>query len=140
MPALPLLSYRARAVPAASSKERSRSAGVEIGARSQNSRTKPPGYVRHAELLAAGPDAYDTCGFRGPAVLVSLDARPDCVLSEISDHTSVLKLIAETRTPPALTRRDTVATAPLGALDLMSAPAFLTPPELSEPALKWCIR
>ena len=87
-----------------------------------------PGYVRHAEQLVAGPDAYDTYGFRVPAVIVSPYARPDCVLSDVFDHTSVLKLIEEKWNLPALTRRDAAATAPLGALDLAAPPAFLTPP------------
>jgi phospholipase C len=96
-----------------------------------------PGYVRHAEQLVAGPDAYDTYGFRVPAVIVSPYARPDCVLSEVYDHTSVLKLIEEKWNLPALTRRDAAATSPLGALDLTSAPTFLTPPELPAPRLAW---
>jgi phospholipase C len=96
-----------------------------------------PGYVRHAERLVAGPDAYDTYGFRVPAVMVSPYARPDCVLSDIFDHTSVLKLIEEKWNLPALTRRDAAATSPLGALDLTAPPAFLTPPELPAPALAW---
>jgi phospholipase C len=96
-----------------------------------------PGYVRHAEQLVAGPDSYDTYGFRVPAVIVSPYARPDCVLSEIFDHTSVLRLIEEKWNLPALTRRDATATSPLGALDLAAAPAFLTPPELPAPALAW---
>ena len=96
-----------------------------------------PGYVRHAERLVAGPDAYDTYGFRVPAVIVSPYARPDCVLSDIFDHTSVLKLIEEKWNLPALTLRDAAATSPLGALDLTAPPAFLTPPELPAPALAW---
>jgi phospholipase C len=96
-----------------------------------------PGYVRNAEHLVAGPDAYDTYGFRVPAVIVSPYARPDCVLSDVFDHTSVLKLIEEKWNLPALTRRDAAAISPLGALDLASAPAFLTPPELPAPALAW---
>lgn len=63
-------------------------------------------------------------------MIVSPYARPDCALSEIFDHTPVLKLIEEKWNLPALTRQDAAATAPLGALDLMSAPALLTPPEL----------
>ena len=43
-------------------------------------------------------------GFRVPAVIVSPYARPDCVLSEVFDHTSVLKLIEEKWNLPALTR------------------------------------
>jgi phospholipase C len=96
-----------------------------------------PGYVRHAEQLVAGPGAYDTYGFRVPAVIVSPYARPDCVLSDVFDHTSVLKLIEEKWNLPALTRRDAAATSPLGALDLTAQPAFLTPPRLPAPALAW---
>jgi len=96
-----------------------------------------PSYVRHAERLVAGPDAYDTYGFRVPAVIVSPYARPDCVLSDVFDHTSVLKLIEEKWNLPALTQRDAAATSPLGALDLTAPPAFLTPPELPAPALAW---
>jgi phospholipase C len=96
-----------------------------------------PGYVRHAQQLVTGPDAYDTYGFRVPAVIVSPYARPDCVLSDVFDHTSVLKLIEEKWNLPALTRRDAAATAPLGALDLTAPPAFLTPPRLPAPALAW---
>jgi phospholipase C len=96
-----------------------------------------PGYVRHAEQLVAGPNAYDTYGFRVPAVIVSPYARPGCVLSDVFDHTSVLKLIEEKWNLPALTRRDAAATSPLGALDLLAAPSFLPPPELPAPALAW---
>ena len=96
-----------------------------------------PGYVRHAEQLVAGPDAYDTYGFRVPAVIVSPYARRGCVLSDVFDHTSVLKLLQEKWNLPALTRRDAAATSPLGALDLTAPPAFQTPPELPAPALAW---
>jgi phospholipase C len=96
-----------------------------------------PGYVRHAEQLVAGPDGYDTYGFRVPAVIASPYARRNCVLSDIFDHTSVLKLIEEKWNLPALTRRDAAANSPLGALDLTAPPAFLTPPDLPAPALAW---
>jgi phospholipase C len=96
-----------------------------------------PGYVRQAEKIVIGPDAYDTYGFRVPAVIVSPYARPDCVLSDVFDHTSVLKLVEQKWNLPALTRRDAAATSPLGALDLTAPPAFLTPPELPAPALAW---
>jgi len=49
----------------------------------------------------------------------------------------VLKLVEEKWNLPALTRRDAAATAPLGLLDLDGPPAFLEPPKLPEPALKW---
>jgi phospholipase C len=96
-----------------------------------------PGYVRQAEQLVKGPGVYDNYGFRVPAVIVSPYARPDCVLSDTFDHTSVLKLIAEKWNLPPLTRRDAAARSPLGALDLSAPPAFLTPPELPAPALAW---
>jgi phospholipase C len=65
-----------------------------------------------------GPSTYDRLGFRVPAVIVSPYARPDFVLRDVLDHTSVLKLIEEKWNLPSLTRRDAAATSPLGALDL----------------------
>ncbi len=38
---------------------------------------------------------------------------------------------------PPLTRRDAAAESPLDALDLDAAPAFLTPPDLPKPTLRW---
>jgi phospholipase C len=76
-------------------------------------------------------------GFRVPAVIVSPYARPDCVVSDVLDHTSVLKLIEEKRNLPSLTRRDAEAKSPIGALDLAGPPSFLTPPELPAPTLAW---
>ena len=96
-----------------------------------------PGYVRHAEQLVAGPGAYDTYGFRVPAVIVSPYARPDYVASQVFDHTSVLKLLEHKWNLPPLTARDAAAAAPLGALDLDGEPAFLTPPTLPAPGLPW---
>jgi phospholipase C len=96
-----------------------------------------PGYVKDAENPDTEPMRYDRYGFRVPAVLVSPYARPGCVLSEVFDHTSVLKLIEEKWNLPALTRRDAAALSPLGALDLSAPPAFLEPPGLPEPGLKW---
>ncbi len=96
-----------------------------------------PGYVRRAADLVSEHRQYDSYGFRVPAVIVSPYARPDCVLSEVFDHTSVLKLIEEKWNLPALTRRDAAAISPIGALDLNSAPAFATPPQLPAPSLTW---
>jgi phospholipase C len=96
-----------------------------------------PGFVRHAEDLVCEPLQYDTYGFRVPAVIVSPYARPDCVLPDVFDHTSVLKLVEEKWNLPALTRRDAAASAPLAALDLSGPPAFLKPPELPGPSLAW---
>jgi phospholipase C len=96
-----------------------------------------PGYVRHAQDLVCEPRQYDTYGYRVPAVIVSPYARPDCVLSDVFDHTSVLKLVEEKWNLPALTRRDAAAAAPLAALDFAAPPAFSTPPELPPPSLTW---
>jgi phospholipase C len=96
-----------------------------------------PHHVKGAETPDGQTLRYDRYGFRVPAVVVSPYARPDCVLSEVFDHTSVLKLAGEKWNLPALTRRDAAANSPLSALDLTSPPAFLTPPELPEPALPW---
>jgi phospholipase C len=96
-----------------------------------------PGHVKDAETLDEEPMCYDRYGFRVPAVLVSPYARRDCVLSDVFDHTSVLKLVEEKWNLPALTERDAGALSPLGALDLSAPPAFLEPPKLPEPALKW---
>jgi phospholipase C len=78
---------------------------------------------------------YDRYGFRVPAVIVSPYARPNAVLHDILDHTSILRLVEDKWNLPPLTRRDAAATSPIGALDLAAAPAFLTPPALPPPAL-----
>jgi phospholipase C len=96
-----------------------------------------PHYVRQAQQQVEGPNAYDNYGFRVPAVIVSPYARRDCVVSDLFDHTSVLKLVEEKWNLPALTRRDAAANSPIGALDLSAPPAFLKPPELPAPALAW---
>jgi phospholipase C len=96
-----------------------------------------PGAVKNAANLDEGPRRYDRYGFRVPAVLVSPYARPDHVCREVLDHTSVLKLVERKWNLPPLTARDAAAAAPLSALDLTGPPAFLDPPSLPEPALKW---
>ena len=70
-------------------------------------------------------------------MIVSPYARPGFVLSEVLDHTSVLKLVEEKWNLPSLTRRDAAALSPLGALDLAAPPAFSEPPALPEPRLKY---
>jgi phospholipase C len=96
-----------------------------------------PQKVKTADNLDAGPHRYDRYGIRVPAVLVSPYARPDYVCREVLDHTSVLKLVEQKWNLPPLTARDAAAISPLGALDLTGPPAFLEPPSLPEPALKW---
>jgi phospholipase C len=95
------------------------------------------GLVEDEENLDEGPHHYDRYGFRVPAVIVSPYARPDYVCTEVLDHTSVLKLVEEKWNLPALTARDAAAISPLDALDLTGPPAFLKPPSLPEPGLKW---
>jgi phospholipase C len=96
-----------------------------------------PRVVEGNENLNQGPRRYDRYGFRVPAVIVSPYARPGYVSSETFDHTSVLKLVEEKWNLPALTARDAAARAPLDALDLTGVPAFLQPPVLPEPTLRW---
>jgi phospholipase C len=49
----------------------------------------------------------------------------------------VLRLVEEKWNLPPLTARDAAANTPLDALDFSSPPAFLKPPALPEPGLKW---
>jgi phospholipase C len=100
-------------------------------------RVVAPGLVQTKENLNQGPQRYDRYGFRVPAVVVSPYARPGYVSSQTFDHTSVLKLVEEKWNLPALTARDAAARAPLDTLDLTSEPAFLEPPVLPEPSLRW---
>jgi phospholipase C len=96
-----------------------------------------PHLTRIKRHQTEGPQKYDRYGFRVPAVIVSPYARPGYVCSEVLDHTSVLKLVEEKWNLPPLTARDAAAVTPLSALDLTGTPAFLTPPSLPEPRLKW---
>jgi phospholipase C len=89
------------------------------------------------EDLDAGARSYDRLGFRVPAVIVSPYARTSFVTSVVHDHTSVLKLIEEKWNLPTLTSRDAAATAPWEALALDAPPAFLSPPDLPESAIRW---
>jgi phospholipase C len=96
-----------------------------------------PRMVRDKENMTRGPLRYDQYGIRVPAVIVSPYARRDFVLSDVLDHTSVLRLIEDKWNLPPLTARDAAARSPLAALDLDSPPAFLKPPDLPAPSLPW---
>jgi phospholipase C len=96
-----------------------------------------PGLVKGKQAETGGPHRYDRYGFRVPAVIVSPYARPGYVCSRILDHTSVLRLAGEKWNLPPLTARDAAASTPLDTLDLEAPPAFLDPPGLPDPALKW---
>jgi phospholipase C len=100
-------------------------------------RTVSPHLVKNKENMTQGPHRYDQYGFRVPAAIVSPYARPDYVCSTVLDHTSVLRLVEEKWNLPALTARDAAAATPLDALDLAGPPAFLEPPDLPEPSLRW---
>src|ERR1700722_10562067 len=91
-----------------------------------------PKSLKALENADDGPVTFERYGLRVPAVIVSPYARPDFVLSDVLDHTSVLKLIEEKWNLPPLTRRDAAAISPLGALDLAAPPAFLKPPLLPD--------
>src|SRR5580698_4147009 len=95
-------------------------------------RVLSPKSLKALENADDGPVTFERYGFRVPAVIVSPYARPDFVLSEVLDHTSVLKLIEEKWNLPPLTHRDAAAVSPLGALDLSAPPAFLKPPLLPD--------
>ncbi len=107
-------------------------AAVERRGRARLLRLLSPKSLKALENADDGPVTYERYGFRVPAVIVSPYARPDFVLSDVLDHTSVLKLIEEKWNLPPLTHRDAAAVSPLGALDLTAPPAFLTPPLLPD--------
>jgi phospholipase C len=71
--------------------------------------------------------------------VVSPYSKKGFVSHTVYDHTSILKTVEEKWNLPALTRRDANANSMFDMVDLNSAPAFLTPPELRaayNPALK----
>ncbi len=78
-----------------------------------------PALLHQVEQLDGDSDrAYDRLGFRVPAVIVSPYARKGQVVSDVFDHTSVLRLIEDKWNLPSLTRRDAAANSPIVALDL----------------------
>jgi phospholipase C len=78
---------------------------------------------------------YDRYGFRVPAVIVSPYAKPAGVISDVFDHTSVLRLIEDKWNLPSLTARDAAANSLLVSVDLTAEPHFATPPDLPVPSL-----
>jgi phospholipase C len=78
---------------------------------------------------------YDRYGFRVPAVIVSPYAKPAGVISDVFDHTSVLRLIEDKWNLPSLTARDAAANSLLVSLDLNAEQHFATPPDLPVPTL-----
>jgi phospholipase C len=96
-----------------------------------------PSLVRDKENMTKGSHRYDRYGFRVPAVIMSPYARRDFVLTDVLDHTSVLRLVEDKWNLPSLTARDAAARSPLAALDLDAPPAFSQPPDLAAPSLAW---
>ena len=78
--------------------------------------------------------SYERYGIRVPAVVVSPYARPECVLSDVFDHTSVLKLVGNNAEPLMLLWRQQGFSVVADEL-----PAFLNPPPLPGPGVKWGI-
>ena len=95
-----------------------------------------PGVVNDMGDLAYGEHSSTGTG-SGSRHRVTVRPARLRVPSEVFDHTSVLKLVEQKWNLPALTGRDAAASVPIGALDLTAPQAFLTPPALHEPALKW---
>lgn len=80
------------------------------------------------------PGGYDRLSFRVPTVVLSPYARKDYVSHVVHDHTSILRLLETKWNLGALTYRDANASNLLDTLDFTSAPAFLVPPQLTDPA------
>ncbi len=80
------------------------------------------------------PGGFDRYGFRVPTGVVSPYAKPGYASHQVSDHTSILKLVETKWNLPALTRRDAAASNLLDMVDFSSSPHFLHPPKLSAPA------
>ena len=81
---------------------------------------------------SAGNDvagAFDRYGFRVPLVIASPWVKPNYVSHQVTDHTSILKLIEARFGLPSLTKRDAAAHAFADMFDF-SRPALLTPPAL----------
>jgi phospholipase C len=85
------------------------------------------------QLPAGQHGAYDMCGPRVPAIVVSPYSKPAGVSSTVYDHTSILATIESKWNLPALTRRDANAATVMDCLDL-SQPALLEPQPLSAPS------
>jgi phospholipase C len=94
----------------------------------------PPDDIPPALVAGDLPGSFDQLGFRVPAGVVSLYAKPDFVSHTVYDHTSILKLVETKWNLPALTRRDAAANDLLDMVDFTSAPAFHRPPKLKAPA------
>ena len=77
---------------------------------------------------------FDRYGIRVPMGLVSPYAKTNYVSSDVSDHTSILRMIETKWNLPALTKRDAGAHNLLDMVDFQSSPAFATPPKLAAPA------
>jgi phospholipase C len=83
--------------------------------------------------LGAGdePGGFDRLGFRVPLLVISPYSRPGYVSDQVTDLSSVLRLLQARYLLPALTGRDANAWPMLDMFDF-DDPAFMTPPDLAE--------
>lgn len=91
----------------------------------------PPAACVPDALEPAGGEHFDRLGFRVPLVVVSPWSRPHYVSSQVTDLTSIVRLVEARYLLPALTARDANAWPLLDMFDFTTA-AFATPPTLAE--------
>ena len=91
----------------------------------------PPGDYPPDLVPSSEPGAFDRLGFRVPLIVVSPYSRPGHVSDQVTDLSSVLRLLQTRYMLPALTGRDANAWPLLDMFDF-SSPALLEPPELAE--------
>ena len=75
--------------------------------------------------------AFDRLGFRVPLAVISPYSRPGYVSDQVTDLSSIIRLLEARYSLPALSARDANAWPLLDMFDFTS-PAFATPPELAE--------
>ncbi len=91
----------------------------------------PPAACVPDDLEPGGDEHFDRLGFRVPLVVISPYSRPAYVSPEVTDHTSITRLIEARYLLPALTARDANAWPLLDMFDFSTA-TFATPPTLAE--------
>ena len=91
----------------------------------------PPGDYPPDLTGSSEPGDFDRLGFRVPLYVVSPYSRPGYVSDQVTDHTSVMRLLQARYLLPALTARDANAW-PLYDMFDFASPSFMTPPTLAE--------
>jgi len=91
----------------------------------------PPAACPPGDFPSDSPEGeFDRLGFRVPFIVVSPYARPGYVSDQVTDHSSVVRLLEARYLLPALTGRDANAWPLLDLFDF-SGPALLDPPPLA---------